>query len=114
MLGLLVCFDGEDCAQSQIFAIGDAQGRSRFKNTLDDVQADNNRVCPVEAGVGDHLTNAREDGFIALACLSLTLTLLFILNVVVLQMVDNLGCEHSDAIFLCKLLSIRHYFDVKG
>ena len=29
-------------------------------------------------------------------------------------MVDDLGCEYSDTVFICKLLCIRHNFDVKS
>ena len=112
--GFLVRFDGEHRAKSQIFAVGDAKRRSWLQDALDDVETDDDWIGPVEAGVGDHIADAREDGLGALACLALTLALLLVLDIVVLQMVDDPCFEQSDAILICKLLSIGHNLHIKG
>ena len=110
----LVRFDGEHRAKSQIIAVRDAKRRSWLQNALDDVEADDDGVGPVEAGVGYHITDAREDGLGALACLALTLALLLVLDIVVLQMVNDLCFEQFDAILICKLLRIWHNLHIKG
>ena len=101
-------------AQAQAVLVRNAQGCARAQDTFLHVDTDNDRGLGVEAGVLHHLQDAREDSFIAVLGLSFQLALLNVGGELVEQVIDDVRSEDLDALFVSKLLRVRHHTHVEG
>jgi hypothetical protein len=111
--GLAIQLDRFYLTYTHVALVWDTQRCANLQKTCFDSNTNDDGVLDVEYSSLNHFKNAGEHGFGALIGFSLIATLLDVKFKLIEEVINDISCEDSNTVFICKCLSIRHNLNIE-